>query len=373
MPSPTGDPFLLTPGPLTTAPETKQAMLHDWGSRDSGFIETNGAMLRRILAIANAADDHVCVPVQGSGTFAVEATLGTLVPRTGKSLILINGAYGHRMAKILRYMDRAFVTLETPEDTPPDPQDVARILTSDGDIFHVIMVHCETTSGILNPVAEIAAICAERGNPLIVDAMSAFGAIELDAAEIRFDAVMASSNKCLEGVPGMGFAIIRKSALIASQGNAHSLSLDLYDQWQTMEATKQWRFTPPTHVIAALDAALTLFDAEGGREGRLMRYRENCAILIEGMRGLGFKTFLADALQAPIIVTFHMPGDKAFNFKAFYYGLKERGFIIYPGKLTKEPSFRMGCIGALGSDEMRGAVAAVKEVLADLGVASGTP
>jgi 2-aminoethylphosphonate-pyruvate transaminase len=373
MPSPTGDPFLLTPGPLTTAQETKEAMLHDWGSRDSGFIEANSRVRKKIVDIANANDTHVCVPVQGSGTFAVEATLGTLIPKDEKSLILINGAYGHRMAKILSIIGREFATLETPEDTPPDPEEVDDILDGDDEIMHVIMVHCETTSGILNPIKEISEITKARELSLIIDAMSAFGAIALDAGEIQFDAVMASSNKCLEGVPGMGFSIIRQSVLEKCEGNAHSLSLDLFDQWQAMEKTSQWRFTPPTHVIAAFDKALDIYDAEGGPDGRGKRYRNNCRILVEGMRDMGFETLLPDALQAPIIITFRMPADPNFEFQTFYDGLKDKDYVIYPGKLTVADSFRIGCIGQLGEIEMRGALEAVRQTMNEMSVANGAP
>ncbi|MDH5750339.1 MAG: 2-aminoethylphosphonate--pyruvate transaminase, partial [Rhodospirillales bacterium] len=342
------DPYLLTPGPLTTSTRTKEAMLHDWGSRDTSFIETNASMRRRLVTIAGGEGSHVCVPVQGSGTFAVEATLGTLIPRDGKALVLINGAYGQRMVKILGYMGRAHAILETPEDTPPDPAALDGMLKADPEITHVAAVHCETTSGILNPIGEIAKITAEHGKSLIIDAMSAFGAIPLDAASVPFDAVMASSNKCLEGVPGMGFSIIRKSVLEAAKGNAHSLSLDLYDQWVSMEKTNQWRFTPPTHVIAAFSAALDQFEEEGGVAGRNKRYANNCRILVEGMRKLGFKTLLGDNLQAPIIVTFHIPADPNFHFETFYGRLRDRGYVIYPGKLTVADSFRIGCIGHLG-------------------------
>ncbi len=373
MPSPTGDPFLLTPGPLTTAKETKEAMIHDWGSRDSGFIDANARLRQRIVEIANAQETHVCVPVQGSGTFAVEATIGTLVPQDGKPLILINGAYGHRMAKILSVIGREFVTHETPEDTPPDPEEVDDILDGDDEISHVIMVHCETTSGILNPIKEISDIVKARELSLIIDAMSAFGAIKLDAREIQFDAVMASSNKCLEGVPGMGFSIIRKSVLEKCEGNAHSLSLDLFDQWQAMEKTKQWRFTPPTHVIAAFDKALDIYDSEGGLEGRGMRYRDNCKILVNGMREMGFETLLPDHLQAPIIITFHMPTDPNFDFPTFYDGLKDKDFVIYPGKLTVADSFRIGCIGQLGEIEMLGALEAVRQTMSEMNVSNGAP
>jgi len=365
---PEDDAWLLTPGPLTTSMATKEAMLHDWGSRDAAFIEANARVRQRILNVANAATSHVCVPIQGSGTFAVEATLGTLVPRNGKALIVINGAYGHRMARILDYMGRRYSILETPEDSPPDPDEVDGFLAGDDAITHVLVVHCETTSGILNPVEAIAQVVAGRGRRLIIDAMSSFGAIPLDAAAVPFDAAVASSNKCLEGVPGMGFAIIRREALEAAKGNAHSLSLDLHDQWVAMEGNGQWRFTPPTHVIFALDAAIGQFETDGGVAGRNARYSANCRALVDGMRRLGFETLLPDDLQAPIIVTFRMPADAAFDFDAFYDRLKDRRYVIYPGKLTVAPSFRIGCIGHLGVAEIEGALQAIRETLTEMGV-----
>ena len=366
------DPWLLTPGPLTTSLKTKQAMLHDWGSRDASFIETNRRVRNEILAIVDAEKTHVCVPMQGSGTFAVEATIATLLPRDGKALILVNGAYGQRMTKMLDYMGRAYIVLETLEDTQPSLTELEVTLKADSTITHVLVVHCETTSGILNPLEEVAEIVAKHGRSFIIDAMSAFGAIPLSAKNIQFDAVMASSNKCLEGVPGMGFAVIRQSALERCKGNAHSLSLDMYEQWVTMENTNQWRFTPPTHVIVALDAAISQFVDAGGVEGRNKRYSNNRKILVDGMRGMGFETLLPDHLQAPIIVTFKMPSNPSFNFQFFYDQLKDEGFIIYPGKLTVSPSFRIGCIGNLGADEMEGVLAAIKETIIKMGVANGT-
>jgi len=372
------DPWLLTPGPLTTSAETKEAMLRDWGSRDAAFIETNRRVRDRLVAIAGGEGTHVCVPLQGSGTFAVEATLGTMIPprdaqKAGKALVLINGAYGHRMAKILEYAGRAYATLETPEDTPPDMDDLDAALKADDAITHVVCVYCETTSGLLNPVSDIARVADANGKSLLIDAMSAFGALPLDAAEMTFDAVMASSNKNLEGVPGVGFALIRQSVLEACQGNAHALSLDLYDQWTAMEGNGQWRFTPPTHVICAFDAALDQFEAEGGVSGRHARYKANCKVLVDGMRALGFETLLSDNLQAPIIVTFKMPADPKFDFQAFYDALSRRGYVIYPGKLTVAPSFRIGCIGHLDTAVMTGALGAIKATLKDMGVASGAP
>ena len=366
-------PWLLTPGPLTTSAATKQAMGRDWGSRDAGFIAINRRVCERLVAIAGGEGSHVAVPVQGSGTFAVEAALGTLVPAGAKALVLINGAYGQRMARILETMGRAYATLETPEDSAPDAAEVDAALAADPALTHVAAVHCETTSGILNPIAEIANVTAGRGRRLIIDAMSTFGALPLDAREVPFDAAVASANKCLEGVPGMGFAIIGTEALATSRGNAHSLSLDLFDQWTAMEGNGQWRFTPPTHVVAALDAALDQLEAEGGVAARGARYSQNCRVLTEGMRGLGFRTLLPDALQAPVIVTFLTPADAAFRFADFYAALAERGYLIYPGKLTKADSFRIGCMGALGAAEMRGVVAAVAEVIAEMGVTRTAP
>ena len=363
------DPFLLTPGPLTTSRATKEAMLHDWGSRDAGFIRMNARVRERLLALAGAAGSHVCVPLQGSGTFIVEAMIGTLVPPGGKLLVLVNGAYGKRMIRICEYYRRAVVARETPEDTPVDPAALDAALAADPGITHVAVVHCETTSGVLNPIEEVAAVTARRGRRLLLDAMSAFGALPVDAAAVPFDALVASANKCLEGVPGMGFAIVRRSALEAARGQAPSLSLDLHDQWVAMEKTQQWRFTPPTHVVAALDQALNEHEAEGGVAGRGARYRRNCRILVDGLRAMGFETLLPDAIQAPIIVTVHMPADPRFRFETFYDALSDRGYVIYPGKLTVADSFRIGCIGRLGETEMRGVLGAIRQILDEMGVA----
>ena len=367
------DPYLLTPGPLTTSVTVKRAMLRDRGSRDRDFIALNARVRERLVRLAGGEGTHVCVPLQGSGTFGIEAMLGTLVPRDARLLVLVNGAYGQRMVRMAHYHGRAAVTLETPEYQPSDVAALERALAKDGAITHVAAVHCETTSGILNPIEGIAAVTAAGGRRLLIDAMSSFGALPLDAREVPFDAVAASANKCLEGVPGVSFALVSEQALRAAEGNAPALSLDLYDQWAGMERTGQWRFTPPTHVLAALDQALDEHEAEGGVLGRAMRYRANCRILIEGMRALGFETLLPDDLQAPIIVTFRMPADRRFAFDGFYDRLRAKGYVIYPGKLTVAPSFRIGCIGRIGPDEMRGALAAVRATLAEMGVASGRP
>jgi 2-aminoethylphosphonate-pyruvate transaminase len=362
------EPILLTPGPLTTSVQTKSAMLSDWGSWDGAFNELTAAVCRDLLTIVHGQEEHVCVPLQGSGTFAVEAALGTLVPKGGKVLVADNGSYCKRMVRILKCLGRDAVVLPHGEQEPADAARIAAALIADPAITHVAQVHCETGTGILNPLAEIATIAANHGRGLIIDAMSSYGAIPIDARTLRFDALIAASGKCLEGVPGMGFVIARRAVLERSGGNSCSLALDLLDQWQYMQKTGQWRFTPPTHVMAALRAAIDQYQGQGGQAARLARYTENCAALVSGMRALGLKTFLPDALQAPIIVTFHAPPDPQYDFAEFYRRVRGRGFILYPGKLTTVDTFRVGCIGAIGPNTLRQAVAAVAASLREMGV-----
>lgn len=369
----TKDPWLLTPGPLTTSLSVKQAMLRDWGSRDPDFIAMIARIRSHLVTLAKGGDAYTAVPVQGSGTYAVEAMLTTLVPRGGKLLILVNGAYGKRATQICDYAGRSYAVYETAEDTPPEPDAIAAILAADPGISHVFAVHCETTTGILNPIREIAAVTAKAGRRLLLDSMSAFGALPIDAETVPFDALAASSNKCLEGVPGLGFVIVRKTALKEAAGNAVSLSLDLAEQVKALDAGGQFRFTPPVQVLAAFDQAIREHAAEGGVAGRGARYAANRDRLIAGMRALGFETLLPDALQAPIIVTFRMPADPAFRFADFYDRLKAMGYVIYPGKLTVAESFRMGCIGRLGATEIDGALAAVAEALKAMGVTNPAP
>ena len=361
-------PILLTPGPLTTSARTRQAMMVDWGSWDREFNELTASLCQQLLTIVNGHDSHHCVPLQGSGTFAVEAAIGTLVPRDGKVLVLINGAYGQRLAKICKVLGRDFTTFETAEDEPTTAADVDRLLQADSSITHVALIHCETSTGILNPLQAIAQVIARHGKRLIIDAMSSFGALPIDAAQVPFDALIAASGKCLEGVPGMGFVFANTSALAAAEGNSPSLAMDLHDQHAYMAKTGQWRFTPPTHVVAALHEALLQYAEEGGLAARHQRYASNCKALLDGMAAIGLRSFLPAAIQAPIIVTFHAPRDPRYQFKDFYERVKAKGFILYPGKLTQVETFRVGCIGCVGPDGMRAAVNAVAEVLREMEV-----
>ncbi|MEE9387982.1 MAG: 2-aminoethylphosphonate--pyruvate transaminase [Paracoccaceae bacterium] len=369
-----GEPYLLTPGPLTTSLAVKQAMLRDWGSWDGEFRAMTAKMRAMLLNLINDKDGAFdCVPMQGSGTFSVEAMLASFTPRDGKVLVLSNGAYGKRTVETLEYLGRDHVVIDKGDYLPPRGEEVTAALQADPDITHVVVVHCETSSGILNPVAEISEAVYAQGRKLLIDSMSAFGAIPLDVSEIRYEAMVSSANKCIEGVPGFGFIIARLDELEAAKGRSHSLSLDVHAQWAHMNKTGQWRFTPPTHVVVAFLEALKAHIAEGGVAGRAARYANNRDVVVAGMRGLGFETLLKDRWLSPIIVTFFCPADPAFEFEQFYQLMKARGFIIYPGKLTVAASFRIGCIGQMDGDVMRAVVKAAGDCLSEMGVADAHP
>ena len=369
-----GEPYLLTPGPLTTSWEVKQAMLRDWGSWDGDFRAMTAALRAGLLDLIDDRNgEYDCVPMQGSGSYCVESMLGTFVPKDGKVLVLANGAYGLRAAQTMQYLGRAYTLIDKGDYLPPRGEEVAAALDADPAITHVLAIHCETSSGILNPVPEIAEATLSRGRKLLIDSMSAFGAVPLEVSSIPYEAMVSSANKCIEGVPGFGFVIAKKSALKAAKGNSHSLSLDIHAQWTTMEKTGQWRFTPPTHVVAAFLEALKTHKAEGGVAGRGARYQRNRDVMVAGMRELGFETLLADEWLSPIIVTFFCPADEKFEFSRFYELMKDKGFIIYPGKLTVVDSFRVGCIGRMDEHVMRRVVEAARQSLGEMGIANAAP
>lgn len=369
-----GEPFLLTPGPLSTALSVKQAMLKDWGSWDADFRAMTLELRRSLLALTGDRDgDYDCVPMQGSGTFAVEAMLGSLLPHDSKTLVLSNGAYGKRAAETLRYLGRAHTVIDKGDYLPPRGSEIVSAIAADPAISHVLAVHCETSSGILNPLGEIAEAVAKAERRLLVDSMSAFGGVPVDLPALGCEALVSSANKCIEGVPGFGFVIAKKSALAGAKGNSHSLSLDLHAQWDVMEKTGQWRFTPPTHAVAAFLEALRLHAAEGGVAGRHARYAANRDTLVKGMRRLGFETLLDDHWLSPIIVTFFNPAHPKFDFARFYEEMKAKGFIIYPGKLTVVDSFRIGCIGRMNAAIMQRVVDAADASLRSMGVDDAAP
>ncbi len=357
--------LLLTPGPLTTSAHTRAAMDRDWGSREPDFVMLSESVRARLAGLANVADTHVAVPVQGSGTFAIEAAVQTLVPRDATLLVLVNGAYGRRIAAIAGRLGRRVHMLEIPEDRAFEPEIVGSALDANPSVTDVALVHCETTSGLLNPLPALAAVIRAAKRRLLLDAMSSFGAIPIDGAATPFTALVASSGKALESVPGLGFVLAERAHLQNCAHVASSLSLDLHEQWRGFEADGQWRFTPPVQIVAALSAALDQLDAEGGVQARHARYTRNRDLLVSGMRAHGFKPYLDPALQAPVIVTFRIPDGDWFRAGSFHDALQARGIVIYPGKLTQAPSFRIGCIGAVGEREMRRVLDAVGVFMAE--------
>ncbi len=364
---------LYLPGPVTTDPRTRQAMARDWGVWDAEFRTLTERVRAYMLKVAGGEGTHGCVLVQGSGSFGVEAMVQSFLPRDGRVLIPVNGKYGERIVAICEKAGRDHVVVATPEGESVDPADIDRALAGDAAITHVVLVHCETSTGTLNPVDEIARITAARGRKFLLDAVSTMGAFDLDAKRLGYEALATSPNKCFEGVPGCAMVVAPTGALRAAAGNAQSHSLDLADQWSQFEATGQWRFTPPTFVMAALDQAMKLHEAEGGSPARLDRYRRNHQALAEAMEGLGFVPLVPRSQQAPVVISYRDPADPRFDFGRFYGRLRELGFMIYPGHLTEIPTFRVACIGALNAPDMRDVAEAIRRVCGEMGVTDFAP
>lgn len=345
--------LLLTPGPLTTSESVKEAMMSDWCTWDkdynSGIVEVIRVELVKLAS--SRPDEYTAVLMQGSGTFCVEAAIGSTIRNDEHLLIAANGAYGKRMGVIADYYGIKHHLLNFAETEQVDPAAIDAYLNTHPEVTHVAVVHCETTTGVLNPLKAIAKVAKGHGKILIVDAMSSFGGVPIDMAGLGIDIMISSANKCVQGVPGFGFVIIRKTLLQGCKGIARSLSLDLYDQWQTMEQGHgKWRFTSPTHVVRAFMQALKELQEEGGIAARNARYRENHRTLVEGMRRLGFETLLPDEWQSPIITSFYYP-TADFDFNRFYQRLKAKGFVIYPGKISQADTFRIGNIGDVYPDD----------------------
>jgi 2-aminoethylphosphonate-pyruvate transaminase len=355
--------LLLTPGPLSTTKTVKAAMLRDWCTWDDDYNSLVQEIRSELLQLADVDEKkYTSVLMQGSGTFAVESVIGTALNETGKLLVLANGAYGQRIATIARYLKIACEVYDAGELERHDPNKIDSILETDKNITHVAVVHCETTTGMLNPIEVIAEVVKKHNRIFIVDAMSSFGGIPIEMEKLGIDYLVSSSNKCIQGVPGFGFVIARKSLLEKCGGNARSLSLDLFDQWETMEkGNGKWRFTSPTHVVRAFRQALSELKKERGIDARFVRYTMNQRTLVTGMRKLGFETLLTDELQSPIITTFISPKSTAFKFNRFYNELKKRGFVIYPGKVTNYQCFRIGNIGEVYIKDIENLLDAVKE------------
>lgn len=362
---------LFTPGPLTTSRSVKQAMLRDLGSRDAEFIALVRRIRNRLLSLAELSQQagYECVLMQGSGTFSVESVITSAIPREGKLLVIVNGAYGDRIASIARRHGIETVVVRSREDQVPDLGEIERAFAEHRDIRMTAVVHCETTSGILNPIREIGAIVKRHDSIYFVDSMSAFGAVPFDFVACQIDFLVSSANKCIEGVPGFGFALCRREALLGAEKTARTVSLDLCAQWQGLEKNGQFRFTPPTHVLLAFDQALTELVDEGGVAARYNRYRANHAVLRAGMKELGFAEYVSPDLQGPIITSFRYPEDSRFQFEDFYNRLSDKGFVIYPGKVSDADCFRIGTIGRIFENDVRSLLRAIREVVAEMGLA----
>lgn len=367
--APARDKLLFTPGPLTTSATVKQAMLRDLGSRDGAFIALVRDVRARLVRLGHGDPaTYTAIPMQGSGTFGIEAVLGSVIPPDGKLLVAVNGAYGRRMVQMAQVLRIPVTVVESAEDCPIEPETIAAALQRDPAISHVALVHCETTTGLLNPVVETGTVVATAGKVYIVDAMSSFGAIPIDLGAAHVDYLVSSANKCIEGVPGFAFVLARTAHLLTSRGYARSLSLDLVEQYLGLEQTGQFRFTPPTHALLAFHQALLELEAEGGVPARHARYRANHRRLLDGMIALGFRPYLAPAHQGPIITAFHYPDHPAFDFPTFYEALNRRGYVIYPGKLSRVDCFRMGTIGRIFPADIDALLDAVRSVLVELGI-----
>jgi 2-aminoethylphosphonate-pyruvate transaminase len=366
-------PYLLTPGPVTTSRNVKLAMLADYGSRDGEFAAIVADIRKRLLKIAGAGDGYECILMQGPGTFGIEAALGAFAPdRKRKTLVAGNGAYAVRAADILARLGRPHAAMGVDETTPLTSEHVMGMLKIHKTVSHAWLVHCETSSGIVNPVKPIAEALKAQDKIVMLDAMSSFGALPLDLEADGIDVMVSSPNKCLEGVPGFSFVICRRALLEASKGAGHSLTLDLHAQWRAFEETGQFRFTPPTHALVAFQQALRDYDKQGGMAARHARYATNAARLVKGMRALGFKTLLDDGSAGPIIRAFLIPEDTAFDFDQFQRAVRSRGFVVYHGQ-TSQPAFRIGTIGHIGETVVDGALAAIKAALQAMNVQAAAP
>ena len=359
--------LLFTPGPINASVKTKEAMLVDRGSRDDDLHQIRKRICRGLLKISGNPKSHICIPIQGSGTYAIESAIGSLIPNRGKILVMSNGRYGERIAKICKMLGKKFFIFKNNDREQNSLIDLDKLLGKDSSVTHVAAVHCETTSGILNPLEEMARIVAKRGRIFLVDAMSSFGAIPINLRKTKCDILISSSNKCLEGVPGVSFVIASRK-LFKGKGYARSLSLDLVDQWNFFEKNGQWRFTPPTHVLAALDSAIVQHFENGGVHAKNLRYRVNTETLIKEMRSMGFDSFVSDRYQSPIIATFFYPRDRKFSFTSFYDLLREKNCLIYPGKLSHADTFRISCIGQIGLKDVKDLLKKIKLVLRKMGV-----
>ena len=356
--------LLLTPGPLTTSETVKEAMDFDYCTWDDDYKEITQSFRHSLLDIAQVTEDeYTAVPIQGSGTYGVESVISSTISEDDELLIAINGAYGKRISEMADIYGIKHVDLVVDEREPITLEMVTKYLDENPNITHFAMIHCETTTGILNPIEDIIPYVSGHGIVTIVDAMSSFGGVPINVKDEKIDYLISSSNKCIQGVPGFSFVIARKNALEKTKGLARTLSLDLYGQYAEMERNHgKWRFTSPTHVVHAFYEALKELNDEGGVVARHQRYLNNQKHLATGMEELGFKVLIDEKYQSPIITSFVYPSDD-FDFHEFYQELKGDGFVIYPGKISQVPTFRIGNIGEVYDEDITKLLLAIKDII----------
>jgi 2-aminoethylphosphonate-pyruvate transaminase len=359
---------LLIPGPVSIPDAIRPSMLEDHSAGEPGMIAALRAARNYLTELANARSWGTAIPLPGSATYANEAVIRAFASRDSPLLVHTNGAYGEWLVTMCRRMETPCVVLRTPPTRPPSRGEFSEALALHPEVTHVMMVHVETSSGLMNPIEMVADLCSRHHKGFLVDAVASFGALPIDMKALHIQALVLSSNKCIEGPPGVAWVICERAALDRCEGNAKSLSLDLWDQHQTVDQTGCFRFTPPTHALRGAYAALEIHRAEGGSAARLRRYRANWHRLVTDMRKLGFETLLADENAAPIVATFYEPDDEHYNFGRLYDGMAARGLIIVPGRLAVPGTFRIGCIGALTEESMSSAVRVIRDVLCGMGV-----
>ena len=365
--------LLLTPGPLTTSKTVKQVMMQDYCTWDDDYNRIVSDIRGRLVRLGGGGDEYTAVLMQGSGTFVVEATLGSTIGPGGKVLVVNNGAYGNRIGQIVRRLGIDGLVIDQSEVVPADLGQMEEALATDPAITHVAMVHCETTTGLLNPAAAVGALARQYDKIYILDAMSSFGGVEMTLGEIGAHYLVSSANKCIQGVPGFGFVVAHRETFERTEGFARSLSLDLFDQWQTMEIDGgKWRYTSPTHTVRAFAQALNELDEEGGVAARSARYAQNHRLLVEGMERTGFRALIAPQHQSHVITAFLYPDDAKFSFRPFYEAMKARRFVLYPGKVSHADTFRIGTIGHVFPEDIRQLLGCVGEVVAELGITASS-
>ncbi|HEF4770488.1 2-aminoethylphosphonate aminotransferase [Burkholderia multivorans] len=336
--------LLLNPGPVTLTERVRRSLLQpDLCHRESEFFDLQDeARTRLVAAYELDPAEWTAVLMTGSGTAAVESMIAALVPKDGKLLVIENGVYGERITQIATQYAIAHDVLKHEWMQAPDLAQIAARLDA-GGYSHVAVIHHETTTGRLNDLGAIAEVCRARGVKLLVDGVSSFGAEAIDFASGDIDAVAATANKCLHGVPGAAFVIVRRSALANAASRTYYLDLGRLAKLQDQRNTP---FTPSVHAYYALVEALREFDEAGGWRARHARYKALADQAQAGLAARGMPLVLPEGASSVVLRAYRLP--QGVTYEALHDGLKTRGFVIYSGQggLSKE-LFRISTMGAI--------------------------